>query len=182
MSLVRSTTKPTASFEPYDPRFTTIATLVIKAIQEVSTSLLAEHIGSTAVPGCAGKGIVDIMVVYAPDSQQLAHSVLEDLGFHPQGPEFKHRDSFPDDHLVRIGELDHDGDTFRCYVHAIPENSHEVARFRTFRERLREDSALLEQYVAVKRAAIDAGVSDTDDYVVRKIAVIKEILGDERRD
>jgi GrpB-like predicted nucleotidyltransferase (UPF0157 family) len=101
------------------------------------------------------------------------------LGVQTQGPEFRHRQSFPPEHLVRIGELDLEGETFRSYVHAVPPDSNEVERFLRFRDRLRASPGLLAKYVAVKHEAIASGVTDTDDYVVRKLDVIKEILGED---
>jgi GrpB-like predicted nucleotidyltransferase (UPF0157 family) len=29
-------------------------------------ALTVEHVGSTSVPGCSGKGVIDLMVVYPP--------------------------------------------------------------------------------------------------------------------
>lgn len=177
MIIVRPTTKPMASIKEYDPRFPLLARRLINAIGAQSQTLLVEHIGSTAVPGCPGKGIIDLMVVYPPGEAETVQAALESLGFHAQGPEFRHRDSFPEGHLVRIGEFEYEGDVFRSYVHAVPEGSPEIARFRLFRDRLRQDGDLLAKYVAVKRKAIEDGITDTDDYVVRKIAVINEVLG-----
>jgi hypothetical protein len=43
-----------------------------------------EHVGSTAVPNCPGRGIVDMMIVAADDEMQFAKQALADLGFQQQ--------------------------------------------------------------------------------------------------
>ena len=54
---------------------------------------LIHHIGSTAVMGCAGKGAIDLMVLYSPGCLTLAKRVLDELGFQRQTT----RDPFPED-------------------------------------------------------------------------------------
>jgi GrpB-like predicted nucleotidyltransferase (UPF0157 family) len=41
-------------------------------------------VGSTSVPGCAGKGVIDLMVVYPPGHLDDTKAVLADLGFQRQ--------------------------------------------------------------------------------------------------
>ena len=50
----------------YDHRAAEVAQRVATSIQIHLPGVTVEHIGSTSVPGCAGKGIVDLMLVY-PD-------------------------------------------------------------------------------------------------------------------
>ena len=45
-----------------------------------SGGLRVEHIGSTSVPGCAGKGIIDLMVLYPVGGLEHARQVLDSLG------------------------------------------------------------------------------------------------------
>ena len=46
--------------EPWDPRTIEVAAAVTELIRERRPDLTVEHIGSTAVPGLPGKGIVDL--------------------------------------------------------------------------------------------------------------------------
>ena len=65
MALLRPTSKPRASIEEYSERYSRIAAHVMAAITAADSQLTAEHVGSTAIPGCAGKGIIDLLVTYA---------------------------------------------------------------------------------------------------------------------
>ena len=51
-----------AVFSAYDPRSAEVAALLIHAIEERNQRLRADHIGSTAVPECRGKGVIDLAV------------------------------------------------------------------------------------------------------------------------
>ena len=53
-----------AEFRAYDPEATEIARLIWSAIQSVEPQLQVEHVGSTSVPNCGGKGIVDLAILY----------------------------------------------------------------------------------------------------------------------
>ncbi len=69
---------------------------------------------------------------------------------------------------MRIGTFDHEGETFLLHVHVVPESGPETAELRDFRDRLRADPGLVAEYVAAKRAILEAGVCDGDDYAVKK--------------
>ena len=69
---------------------------------------------------------------------------------------------------MRIGAIDHEGETFLLHVHVVPEGTQKSAELLDFRDRLRADPALVAEYVAAKRAILDAGVRDGDDYAEKK--------------
>src|ERR1051325_29485 len=65
MRVLRYHSSP-AEFRPYDPAVTEVARLLRDLIEGVESKLQVEHVGSTSVPGCAVKGIIDLAVLY-PD-------------------------------------------------------------------------------------------------------------------
>ena len=69
---------------------------------------------------------------------------------------------------MRIGAIDQEGETFMLHVHVVPDRTHHLVELVDFRDRLRADPALVAEYVAVKRAILDAGVREGDDYAERK--------------
>jgi mannose-6-phosphate isomerase-like protein (cupin superfamily) len=83
---------------------------------------------------------------------------------------------FPEERPMRLGSTDYDGTRFRLHVHIISADSPEVLELRTFRDRLRDDPALLDQYVALKRKLISEGVTDSLDYCIRKSEFIAGVL------
>src|SRR5436309_13826855 len=56
--------KPPACVE-YDPRVVEVAHEIMQMISAALPPVTVAHIGSISVPGCAGKGLIDVMVLYA---------------------------------------------------------------------------------------------------------------------
>ena len=148
----------------YDPRAAEVAQRVTAVIRFHLPGVSVEHIGSTSVPGCAGKGIVDLMLLYPEGQLEVARDVLDSLGFQKQTT----RDPFPEDRPMRTGSVVHDGTTFLLHVHVIAASSPEAAGLRRFRDQLRADPDLVASYVAAKKAIIASGVTDSVDYCIRK--------------
>lgn len=168
--------KPNASFNPYDPNAPLVAKTIKKRVESYMTDIVVEHIGSTSIPGCRGKGIVDLMTLYKDGKLDVTKSLLEEIGFQRQGKEYKNR--FPDERPVYMGTFKYNNKVFLIYNHVLYFKSYEAERFRIFRDRLISNSDLLFKYMAVKEKIISDGVTDTDIYVKRKKGIIKEILGD----
>ena len=145
-------------------------------VRERSPGAAVEHVGSTAVPGCAGKGVIDLLIPYQEDELEPLKRALEDLGFQRQSS----RDPFPEDRPMRVGSLDHEGETFRLHAHIIPANSDEPQELRAFRDRLRSDPEMLRAYVDRKRRIIEEGTTDSMDYAVVKGEFVQAALGEIR--
>jgi GrpB-like predicted nucleotidyltransferase (UPF0157 family) len=141
-------------------------------IRERVPGIAVEHVGSTAVPGCAGKGVVDLMIPYRGGELSHVLSALEALGFQRQGSS----DPFPEDRPMRVGSLEHAGDPFRLHVHVVPAGSGEPEEFRAFRDRLRSDPGLLRRYVDHKRRIIEGGTTDSVEYAQRKGNFVRQVL------
>lgn len=124
------------------------------------------------MPGCAGKGIVDLMIAVPDGQMDEVKRLLDRLGFQRQTS----RDPFPEDRPMRVGSLVHDGETFLLHAHVIPAGSPEVDATRFFRACLRADPELVKAYVARKREIIAAGVTDSLDYFHAKGEFIRQVL------
>jgi GrpB-like predicted nucleotidyltransferase (UPF0157 family) len=162
-----------AACRDYDPRAAEVARRVGSLIEARLPGIVVEHVGSTAVPGCPGKGVVDLMVLYPPGRLAGARDGLDALGFQRQaGP-----DPWPEDRPMRVGSLGHDGDRFLLHAHVLAAGSAEVAGLRAFRDRLRADPDLVARYVACKRAILASGVTDPVAYSVRKGRFVEGVLG-----
>lgn len=174
--------RSTLSIEPYDPRpaacvehdplAAQVATRVAQALCARMPSLTVEHVGSTAVPGCAGKGIIDLAVFYPPAELVAARATVDGLGFQRQ----PHRDPFPEERPMRVGAITHAGRKYFIHVHVIAQGSAEAHDLIRFRDRLRSDASLREAYVARKRAILAAGTSDSLDYSKAKERFIASAL------
>lgn len=156
----------------YDPNFPAVADLLAELIASELPDVTVEHIGSTSVPGCAGKGIIDLQVLYPAGRLESVRDTLDALGFQRQ----QGRDPWPEDRPMRIGSIGYDGKTYRVHAHVVAAKSPEMAVNRRFRDRLRAEPDLLAAYVARKRTLLAAGLTDTYDYSVAKSAFVEAAL------
>jgi GrpB-like predicted nucleotidyltransferase (UPF0157 family) len=166
-----------ASYHDYDPRAPAVARAVAGLIVAACPELVVEHIGSTAVPGCAGKGVIDLAVLYPAGLLDSARKALDALGFQRQTT----RDPFPEDRPMRLGALRHDGTLFRVHAHVLAADSPEVDELRAFRDRLRADPAFRADYESRKRSILAAGITDSVAYCEAKGTFIREALAHARR-
>jgi GrpB-like predicted nucleotidyltransferase (UPF0157 family) len=162
------------AYVEYEPGVIGAANETIRLIQQSAPWMHVEHIGSTAVPGCAGKGIVDLMALYPAGKLEAARDVLDQLGFQHQ----KSGHVFPEARPMRVGAIDHDGKRYRLHVHVIAMDDAEVASLRRFRDVLRADSALRDAYQAKKLAILKSGVNKPADYTYAKGEFIRSVIGD----
>ena len=169
-----------ATVEPWDPRTIEVAAAVTELIRERRPDLTVEHIGSTAVPGLPGKGIVDLAVATTPDDVPVVAALLRELGFGPQpGP-----DPWPPSRPMLVGSMVRAGTTFRIHLHVLPDRE-ELNRDLAFRDALLADPALVEGYATLKTGIVAGGPLDTTpEYTYRKQAWIADVhrrLGVERK-
>jgi GrpB-like predicted nucleotidyltransferase (UPF0157 family) len=162
-----------AACQEHDPRAAEVARMIAALIESRLPGAVVEHIGSTSVPGCAGKGVVDLMLLYPEGLLGAARDVLDALGFQRQTT----RDPWPEERPMRIGSLVHDGTAFNLHVHVIAASSPEVQRLRRFRDKLRSDPSLVGAYIAAKKVILAEGITDTVEYSNRKGEFVTAVLG-----
>ena len=165
-----------ASCRAFDPHAGEVAETVAALLRGRLPELQVEHVGSTAIPGCAGKGIIDIMAVYPDGMLEQARAAVDSLGFQPQ----TFGEPFPEDRPMRVGTMRLHGRRYRIHVHVIAASSEEVDALRTFRDRLRRSSSLVRAYVARKRHLIARGVTESPDYAHAKGGFISSVLSQDR--
>jgi 5-(carboxyamino)imidazole ribonucleotide synthase len=157
-----------------------VAAAVTDLIHERRPDLTVEHIGSTAVPGLPGKGIVDLSIATTPEDVPAVAAMLGELGFGPQpGP-----DPWPPSRPMLVGSLARAGTTFRIHCHVLPDRE-ELTRDVAFRDALLADPALVEGYATLKTGIVASGpLEATPEYTYRKQAWIADVhrrLGVERK-
>ena len=167
---------PGAVCIPYDPLAPQAAREVIRLIVARDPDLTVEHVGSSAVPGCDGKGVLDLLVMYEPGALERAKAALADLGFQKQTG----RDPWPEERPMRVGSLDFEGRRFPIHAHVIASGSAEASELIRFRDRLRADPGLRNAYVARKREIILAGVADSIEYSIIKGEFVRDALDSDK--
>jgi len=155
-----------------DPQAPAVASRLIALIASGWPATPAEHVGSSAVPGLAGKNIIDLLVAAAPVDIEAVTAALLELGFQPQSPA-----AFPAGRPMLWGSFRHGPADYRVHVHVVPASSPEVAAMRGFRDALRADPHLRRRYAALKRAIVAGGPVDPVAFTRAKHDWIVAALG-----
>jgi GrpB-like predicted nucleotidyltransferase (UPF0157 family) len=156
---------PHPEVRDWNPHAPEAAERVMGLIAERLPEVTIAHVGSTAVPGCAGKGYLDFVIAYRGAGELAAiNEALFALGFGRQ----RSRDPFPETRPMRTGAFNYEGEMFLLHVHVVMEESGEMAELIAFRDKLRDDPGLVAEYVAAKHAVLGAGVRDGVEYAQNK--------------
>jgi GrpB-like predicted nucleotidyltransferase (UPF0157 family) len=149
-----------------------VAKEVAELIAAKSPGAVAEHIGSSAVPGLAGKGTVDLLVATPQEDIAAVTDDLLALGFQRQTV----ATAFPPTRPMLQGIVRHGDTSFRVHVHVVPSSSPEVKALRGFRDALLADPDLRAEYEQLKRAIVGAGTVDSVAFSKAKHAWIVAAL------
>ncbi|HUF41568.1 MAG TPA: GrpB family protein [Verrucomicrobiae bacterium] len=161
-----------AEYLPYNPESARVAEWIGKIITAAASDLQVEHIGSTAVPGCWGKGIIDLLVLYRAGELYSARAALDRLGFQRQPGS----DPFPESRPMRVGDVEYFGRIYPMHAHVIAAGNVEAGDLLKFREILRGNTGLRRAYEAEKRAILARGVTRTTEYSKAKGDFIRAVL------
>jgi GrpB-like predicted nucleotidyltransferase (UPF0157 family) len=155
-----------------DPHAPEVARRLIAVIATRWPGAPAEHVGSSAVPGLAGKNIIDLLLAADPADIPAITKTLLELGFQPQVPA-----AFPATRPMLWGAFRDGATDYRVHVHVVPASSPEVAAMRGFRDALRADPRLRRRYAALKRAIVAGGPVDPVAFTKAKHDWIVAALG-----
>lgn len=158
-------------FKPYSKNFPELFQKERdRIISSMNISLVIEHIGSTAIPGLGGKGIIDIGIATDKKDMELVSKKLQTIGY-----EFK-----PDfstlNRLYFVAYLtDPEEETRRYHIHlTYPENP-EWNEFLSFRDYLRSHPKALQEYAELKQLAVSESKDEGEKYRKIKEPFIKKI-------
>jgi GrpB-like predicted nucleotidyltransferase (UPF0157 family) len=130
------------------------------------TVLLLEHVGSTSVPGLPAKPLIDINLVVADTTDEVAYVPrLEEIGY-----------------VLRIREPDwFEHRLLRGYdpplnLHVFPPECPEVEQMRLFRDHLRTNEADRTLYERTKRELAATEWKYVQNYADAKTEIVRDIL------
>jgi GrpB-like predicted nucleotidyltransferase (UPF0157 family) len=155
-----------------DPQAPQAARRLIALIAASWPATPAEHVGSSAVAGLAGKNTIDLLLAADPAHIPAITQTLLELGFQPQLPA-----AFPATRPMLWGAFRHGPTDYRVHVHVVPASSPEVAAMRGFRDALRADPLLRRRYAGLKRAIVAGGPIDPVAFTKAKHDWIVATLG-----
>ena len=149
-----------------------VARRVAELIAKQRPGAVAEHVGSSAVPGLAGKGTVDLLLPTPPEEIPAVTEDLLALGFQRQAV----ATAFPATRPMLQGIIRHGATSFRVHVHVVPADSPEVTALRGFRDALLADPDLRRDYEQLKRSIVEGGTVDSVAFSKAKHAWIVAAL------
>jgi GrpB-like predicted nucleotidyltransferase (UPF0157 family) len=161
-----------AVFDRQDSRIAEVARLLSQMIEQREPRIVVDHIGSTAVAGCGGKGIIDLAVTYTEGDLECAKAVLDALGFQLQPG----REPFPETRPMRVAAVPALGGMFRVHAHVIQRNGPEHLELLAFRDALRRDLNLRTAYESEKRQILEGGITDSLEYCHAKGIFVVQAL------
>jgi len=163
----------TVEYLPHNSESRRVAQAIAGLITTPANNLQIEHVGSTAVPGCWGKGIIDLLVAYPTGGLKSARQALDRIGFQRQGGPTP----FPESRPMRVGSFAHFGRSYRIHAHVMESGSAEAHDLICFRDLLRRDIDLRRAYEAEKRAILARGITKGNEYSEAKGEFIRRVLG-----
>ncbi|CEJ83042.1 hypothetical protein VHEMI03074 [[Torrubiella] hemipterigena] len=153
----------------YDPTwpalFTQLTTPVKEALGSLSTRI--EHVGSTSVPGLAAKPIIDMdIVIPSWDVLPLVIAKLAELGYDHEGIK-----GIPEREAFERPKGAH-----RHHLYVCADETREVKRHVAFRDALRGNDTLRDEYAALKKRLAEQYKTDVDAYCDAKTDFIEGVL------
>lgn len=159
----------TVSVVPFHEEWKAAFNLVNDFIKPATRNAELFHIGSTAIPGCLAKPILDILVVYEPftDFKQKTEALVR-LGFTNKGERgIAGRSFFTFYNAAETMDYIH--------LHAYPQGHKDVAEKMMFVSELLKDKSKVKAYKQLKLSLIESGIS-REDYPGAKTDFIRCIL------
>jgi len=132
-------------------------------------SIYIEHIGSSAVPGLGGKGLIDILMGASKSKIKKIKIILKKAGyeFRPNTGN-KNRLFFRRDYTSK-------GKTRRVHIHIVPYKSKEWLEPIAVRDYLRNNKEEIRKYEEVKRKAVKLAKGDGEKYREAKDKYLKTL-------
>ncbi|WP_367597585.1 GrpB family protein [Pseudomonas fulva] len=129
--------------------------------------IAVHHVGSTAVPGLAAKPELDVLIVINNHNfTSVRDGVLNDLGY------IRGSDLSPDHPFYRRNV--HGGRTHK--LHVCRQDHASIAQMLGFRDPLRQDPTLRQQYQSLKLELEPSNVNGMAEYLQKKAPFIIEAL------
>lgn len=157
-------------FKPYNPLFPKLYALEQRRIASALPDAAIEHVGSTAVPGLGGKGIIDIAIAVPPESITATIKTVESLGY-----EYKRAYSTPERHFLIQDRPDPEEGIRRYHVHVTFPESMDWIKFIHFRDHLRNNPEAMHEYAEIKIMAAAVAGQDGEKYRLLKQPLFQKV-------
>ena len=159
---------------PYRAEFREIFARQKKILRKyVGAGPRIEHVGSTAVPGLPGKGIVDILVAFKKKPEILAAAeALVSAGYF-----LSRKGQTARGNRVFLSSRKSESTIGDAHLHLVLEKSEDFENVLRFRDRLRRNKTLRMRYVKIKNEAARSANGKRARYTKLKSEFIDEASG-----
>ncbi|MFA4817381.1 MAG: GrpB family protein [Parcubacteria group bacterium] len=130
-----------------------------------------EHVGSTAIPGASGKGIIDIMISTEKEEIPQIFKQLEEADY-----EYREMASKPERLFFRIDIDDLIEEKRRYHVHLVPAKNNEWMETLKFRDYMLKHPEKVHEYNNLKIQAVKESNQNGKIYRKIKEPFIKNII------
>jgi GrpB-like predicted nucleotidyltransferase (UPF0157 family) len=159
-------------FKPYDKTYPQLFKKEkAKILKAVKHNCVIEHIGSTAVAGLGGKGIIDIAIAVDKSEMEAVSEQLQKLGY-----ELRLMWSTPDRLFLRADLEDEKEEKRRYHIHLTYQASSDWKGFIGFRDYLKQHPQEALEYAKLKKKAADEVNEEGAKYRKLKEPLIDSIL------
>jgi GrpB-like predicted nucleotidyltransferase (UPF0157 family) len=157
-------------FRRYDPIYKVFFRIEKKRlVLSLDPGAKIEHVGSTAVVGLGGKGILDVLVGTNESGIYAAKDRLQGLGY-----EFR-QDASTEKRLFFRRDYRYKQGVRRVHVHLTRLNGKDWKEMVSFRDYLLDKKEAIAEYSKVKRRAVKIANGDGKEYRKQKEEFIKNI-------
>jgi GrpB-like predicted nucleotidyltransferase (UPF0157 family) len=171
----------TKLIEPYNPNWQTafedIKQVIEVALHELNTQIEIQHIGSTSIQGMYAKPILDIdIILHEKSSLEQVTIKLTKIGYISRGEQgvagrFAFRQKSEKVPLTQPNKKWLSHHLYVCYADSLALKNHLL-----FRDALRNDKDLAQQYSEIKKSLTDNSKIIREDYSSKKTDFIISVL------
>src|SRR3990167_3869100 len=148
------------TFKPYSDAFPLLFSKEKERIaSHLSGFVIIAHVGSTAVPGLGGKGIIDIAIAVDKAGMEEVKNQLQNLGY-----EFHSSFSTSDRFYFIIYLPDPEESSRRYHIHLTYPESKEWKELTGFRDFLLSNPDAIQEYAELKKKAAIVARQDKEKY------------------
>jgi GrpB-like predicted nucleotidyltransferase (UPF0157 family) len=158
---------PRTVFVDSDARYPAVFARVVDLVRSVAPAVTVDHVGSTAVAGLGGRGVLDVVVACPRHAHQSVVWALHRMGW-TDAP-------FGWIKPMLTGTIAYAGGSFPVLAYVLDPNDELRRGLLATRDRLRRDPAEVQRYAAVKRAALAAGRTAPWDYQQAKTPYLRRL-------
>jgi GrpB-like predicted nucleotidyltransferase (UPF0157 family)/GNAT superfamily N-acetyltransferase len=160
-------------FRSYSKIFQSFRKEKERIASNVNLQLVIEHVGSTAVPGLGGKGIIDIAIAVDKQNIELVSKQIQAIGY-----EFRPTFSTPDRLYFITYLTDSEEENRRYHIHLTYPENREWKEFLGFRDYLRSHPKEAKEYAELKEQAALEANGEGKKYRKLKEPIFKKITSE----